>query len=192
MSYANVEDLLLYGPCEEQMGTEKEKWEEYARNRKDVYDRLTPQHVQHSMISEANWVLRSQYASCEPLGLEIHQGDICFMDFGQAYLNEMGYQHFGLVMALCQKKALVIPMTSNTVQYDSAYDPLQNPNGKMHLMRIGQIEGLNKPSVLFLNDMKFVNTARVIGVKASIPSDDALFRKIQQRMLQIMFAPEKS
>ena len=89
-------------------------------------------------------------------------------------------------MVLYREKALVVPMTSNAIQYKSAYDPKTNPHGSKHLLRIGKIPGMNKPSVLFLNDMKFVNTARVIDVKAHISTDSALFAIIQERLLKLM------
>lgn len=45
---------------------------------------------------------------------------------------------------------------------------------------------MKKPSVLFLNDMKFVNMARVIDVKAHLFTDSTLFAVIMERLLQIM------
>lgn len=162
-------------------------WRNYMRYRKDLYQALTPQNAQSSMISEANWVERSRYFSGEEMGIFVEPGDICYMDFGQQYLNEAGYQHFGLVMSICSKKALVIPMTSNPSTYAKAYDPIDNPQGKRNLMRIGKVEGLYKLSVLFLNDIRYVNTARVIDVKAHIPTDSQLFLTAQKRMMEIMF-----
>ena len=79
-------------------------------------------------------------------------------------------------------------MTSNPVQYRSAYDEKENPGGRTHLMRLGQLPGMAKPSVLFLNDMKYVNTARIIDIKAHLDTDRALFAKIRRRMLAIMFS----
>ena len=165
----------------------EDTWKNYIRYREDVYYPYVSDNIENNLISEANWMIRSQNISSEDLGLYLTVGDICFMDFGQAYLNEMAYQHFGIIMSICRKKALVIPMTSNPVQYANAYDAKENPNGKIHLMRLGDIKGLRYHSVLFLNDMKFVNTARVIEVKAHIDQDSTLFRKIQQRMMQVMF-----
>ena len=95
-----------------------------------------------------------------------------------------------MVLGIYNKKAMVIPMTSNEKTYARAYDPLENPNGKKHLMRIGLIRGLNRPSVLFLNDMKFVNTARVIEVKAHISHRSALFKSVERRTAEILFGHE--
>lgn len=165
-------------------------WNQYLRYRKDIYLPLVNENLNHNMISEANWHLRSQLFSAEEVGVQIAIGDICYIDFGQAYINEMGYQHFGLIMSMCRHKALVIPMTSNEAQYESAYDATKNPMGKIHLMRLGLVAGLVKPSVLFLNDMKYINTARVIDVKGHIDIHSSLFHQIQQRMLQMIFTKE--
>lgn len=113
------------------------KWLAYVKARKEVMMHVDEKNSDNYLVSDANWVLRSQYTSCEQLGVEVKEGDICFIDYGQAYINEIGFQHFGLIFSLYQKKAFVIPMTSNEVQYHSAYDLVENPNGKKHLMRLG-------------------------------------------------------
>lgn len=186
MNYKNVEVLLNADASDRY----RQEWQSYIRSRKEVYRNLVNEHLDSNMVSEANWILRSHYSSGEEMGLNIVPGDICYTDFGQAYLNETGYQHFGIVMAVCRRKALVIPMTSNPVQYAKAYDARENPAGRKHLMRLGKIEPMNRPSVLFLNDMKFINTARVIDVKAHLDVHSALFRRIQQRMLEVLFSRE--
>ncbi|MDD5881130.1 MAG: hypothetical protein PUG17_10025 [Stecheria intestinalis] len=162
-------------------------WKNYIQSRSEVYGTYFPACCEASMISEANWVLRNQYQSGEEIGVRIDPGDICYMDFGQAYLNEMGYQHFGLCMNICRRKAFIIPMTSNPVHYAEAYDEVRNPCGKIHLMQIGKPEGLNKPSVLYMNDARYINTARVIEVKAHIPTDSELFREIRMRFIHLFF-----
>ena len=167
-------------------------WRSYVRTRTDLYNAITPDLADSSMISETNWVERSGYFSGEEMGIFVKPGDICYMDFGQQYLNEAGYQHFGLVMSICSKKALVIPMTSNPSTCAKAYDPVENPNGKKNLMQIGKVKGLHKNSVLFLNDMRYVNTARVIDVKAHLSPASSLFRAVQQRMMDILFMNDES
>ncbi|MCR4949875.1 MAG: hypothetical protein K6A40_00980 [Solobacterium sp.] len=161
-------------------------WNDYIRSRTGVYEAFMPDQIPNNLISEANWMIRCRCRSSEDLGFTVQPGDICFLDYGQAYLNEAGYQHFGLVLALCMKKALIIPMTSNAATYQRAYDPKDNPNGKRHLMRLGDIEGLNKPSVLFLNDMKFINTARVIRITAHIPVSGTLFLQVKKRLRELI------
>lgn len=160
---------------------------DYMHERTDLYAKLLPGNLERSLLSETNWIIRSRYASGEDMGIKVVPGDICYMDFGQMYLNEMGFQHFGLAISICQKKALVIPMTSNIATYAKAYDEICNPSGKKNLMRIGLVKGLNKPSVLFLNDVRFVNTARVIDIKAHLDIDGEMYGKIRSRFLQIAF-----
>ena len=140
--------------------------------------------VKERLISECNYIERSKLKSCIKYGMIIKAGDICFIDFGKQYLSETGFLHFGLVLKMFNSKALVIPMTSNTEAYYSAYDKKSNPTGSSHLLRLGLVKGLNRYSVLFLNDVKYINTARIIDVKAHIDTDSVLFKKIYQRFLQ--------
>ena len=78
-------------------------------------------------------------------------------------------------------KAFVIPMSGNYNAYLQAYSR-QNPNGKQHLMQLGKIAGMRKPSVLFINDAKWINTARIIDVKAHLDKDSELFKDIKERV----------
>ena len=154
------------------------------------YESLPDKVLQSHLISEANWMMRKQYRSCDQLGVRVEVGDICYIDFGQAYLNEAGFQHFGLILNFFNGKAFVVPMTSNPSTYAQAYDEVKNPHGKLHLMRIGLIKGMNRESVLFLNDCKYINTARIIDVKARIPKNSALFKKIQERVMNCLNGSE--
>ena len=167
-----------------------ELWRSYIKYRADVYRVYAPDCVDSCIVSETNWLERGRSGCGEDVGIHVVPGDICYMDFGQQYLNEAGFQHFGLVLSLFSRKALVVPMTSNPATYAKAYDPVDNPGGRKHLMRIGRVEGLFKPSVLFLNDMKYVNTARVIDVKAHIPTDSPMFQTVKKRILSILFSGE--
>lgn len=164
-----------------------QEWENYTNQIYSQIQNLSVKEAAVRMISEQNWQDRSQMKSCEQIGITVEVGDICFIEFGRAFVYEAGYQHFGLVVSKCNGKALVIPMTSNTSTYEQAYDIELNPNGKKHLMKIGQIIGLHRPSVLFLNDAKYINTARIISIKAHIPQESELFKNILRRMLECMF-----
>ena len=160
----------------------------YMQLKAELYEGIIPKSLESAMLSEANWIGRGNCMCGEDVGIHVRVGDIVYMDYGQAYLNEMGYQHFGLVMTICEKKALVIPMTSNAKTYANAYDPKNNPYGKKNLFGLpGIIDGLCKQSVLFLNDMKFVNTARIIEVKAHIDVKSTIFRDVQLGVMRILF-----
>lgn len=164
-----------------------QEWENYTSQIASQIQSLSVKEAAVRMISEQNWQDRSQLKSCDQVGINAEIGDICFIEFGRAFVYEAGYQHFGLIVSKCNGKALVIPMTSNTNTYDQAYDSERNPNGKKHLMKIGQIIGLHRPSVLFLNDAKYINTARIISVKAHIPPNSELFKDVMRRMLECIF-----
>lgn len=163
------------------------QWQNYMQHMKGELNHLSVKEATARLISEQNWLDRSQMKSSETLGIKVEVGDICFIDFGKAFVYEAGYQHFGLVVSKCNGKAFVIPMTSNSISYSQAYDEVTCPQGKQHLMRIGLIIGLNKPSVLFLNDAKYINTARIIAKKAYIPPNDPLFKEVMRRLVQCLF-----
>ena len=141
------------------------------------------------LLSEYNYRIRSKLKSCRSFGLTVYAGDICYIDFGRAYVTEAGYQHFGLVITVSSGKALVVLMTSNPVNYSMAYDPDDNPNGLRHLMRLGRVEGMYKYSVLFLNDAKFINTARIIDMKSWLDPESEKFRQIVRRLFECMSMP---
>ena len=158
--------------------------EDYADEIKKEYGNMPSKLARDSLLSEYNYKMRSKLKSCRPLGMTIDAGDICYIDFGRAYLTEIGYQHFGLVLNVYYGKAFVVPMTSNAANYHQAYDRYSNPDGSHHLMRIGLIEGLTRYSVLFLNDAKFINTARIIEIKAHIDTDSEMFAEVRRRVVE--------
>lgn len=55
-----------------------------------------------------------------------------------------------------------------------------------HLMALGEVKGLSKSSVLFLNDAKWINTARIIDVKAHLNPKEALFQEIRRRIIELI------
>lgn len=158
------------------------QWKVYLQLKQREFSSLSEKQAHCHLVSEANWLERKAAKSCVQLGVKIKVGDICYIDFGPAYLNEAGFQHFGVILSFCNGKAFIVPMTSNPSTYHLAYDPIECPQGKRHLMRIGLIEGMKKESVLFLNDCKYINTARIIDVKATIPEDSDLFSEIVHRV----------
>lgn len=161
----------------------QEVLDQYVNETYGFYKVLTNKDVIAHMISEENYRERYQAKSCEELGVWVREGDICYIDFGSGYLNEAGFQHFGIVMKIVNSKAMVIPMTSNEKTYQEA----MKMNSKCHLMAIGKVKGMNKNSVLFLNDFKSINTARIIDVKAHIPTNSELFAQIRERAIAVLF-----
>lgn len=186
LSFKKIEEILK---CEQDNPMEELDipWKQYLESKKEVYEVLEPELRQSVMISEVNWILRHKLESSLPFGLYLHVGDIVYLDYGQAYTNEMGYQHFGIIWRIYEGKALVIPMTSNKKQYRDAYDEVEHPTGKRHLMRLGMIDGMNKPSVVYLNDFRFINMARVIRVVAQLDVNSVTFCKLNMRCMNMLF-----
>ncbi|MBE6115284.1 MAG: type II toxin-antitoxin system PemK/MazF family toxin [Erysipelotrichaceae bacterium] len=166
--YRNIESLI----------------EQHIDELRDEYYDMPLGVVRNTLISEYNYKSRGKLKSCRHFGLNITAGDICYIDFGRAYISEAGYQHFGVVLNVFNGKAFVIPMTSNSEAYRNAYDPENNPSGLKHLYRLGYVEGLYRESVLFLNDGKYINTARIIDVKGHIDVNSSRFRDIRKRFLE--------
>ena len=90
-----------------------EKWSHYIQLKKEIYDQYCPSVSKESLASEYKWLQRYGCRNGGDIGIHVVPGDLCFIDFGQNYFNEMGFRHFGLVVSICVQKALVIPMTSN-------------------------------------------------------------------------------
>ena len=48
------------------------------------------------------------------------------------------------------------------------------------------IEGLTKVSVLFINDSKWINTSRIIEIKAHIDVNGEIFKEVQKRIIEMI------
>ncbi len=137
------------------------------------------------ILSTHNYIERSHWKHHPFMNVSV--GDICFIDFGSAYQLEAGYQHFGLVVSLSYGKLFVIPMSSNPHVYEQAYDQKENPEGKSHLLRFKKSCGLNRNSSFFLNDAKFISSARVIDVLGHLDQYDDRFKEIQFQLFKTVF-----
>lgn len=163
----------------------KDLWHCYIEEKSMDYANLSVKEAIPRLVSEQNLRERRNAGSCGELGVDIRIGDICYIDFGEAYIAEIGYQHFGIIITMFHNKAFVVPMSGNHSAYMQAYSK-DNPKGKRHLMRLGKVKGMNKESVLFINDAKWINTARIIDVKAHLRKDSELFLAIKERAKQCL------
>lgn len=163
-------------------GGVQEQIDSYFCDQRHYYKQMEQKEQIRMLISEMNWQTRHSLPSCRAVGIKACIGDICFIDFGKAYRYETGFQHFGLILSMYHGKVFVVPMTSNAMTYALGYHPKENPQGKRHLLRIGQVVGLAKPSVLFVNDAKFINPARILDVKAHIDENSEAFQEIRRRI----------
>lgn len=136
------------------------------------------------MISKMEFCERKQYHSCYDVGVEIRVGDICYINFGLAQLYEIGYLHFGLILSIQNGKAFVVPISGNLNNYYNAWSE-ENKNGKKHLMRLRK-KCLNKLSVMYLNDTKWINTSRIIDVKGHINERSDEFINIKRRVKELI------
>lgn len=157
----------------------------YLKDKNDSLKSMDKRQLSRLLISKFNYEIRNEFKSSELLGFKVRVGDICYIDFGRAYISEAGYQHFGIIIGYCNSKALVVPMSSNHSMYKQSYCPINYPKGKRHLYRLPDLKGLHKKSVLFLNDIKYINTARVIEVKGHIHPNAKLFNDILMRIKSI-------
>ena len=48
------------------------------------------------------------------------------------------------------------------------------------------IEGMNKPSILYINDAKWINTARILDIKAHLDHKSQLFLDIKQNVREMI------
>lgn len=142
---------------------------------------LNTNEAKRQTLSGLNWLVRKDLRSSWDNDMNLKIGDICFIDFGKAYINEAGYQHFGLIVAITNYKIFVIPMSSNPQTIRKAPNVIHEGPSKRHLYYLGMLEGMNRPSVLFLNDAKFINSVRVIDVIAHLSPRDELFKDIMRQ-----------
>lgn len=188
MEIKKLYELLAQDSAQGALGDKiywNELWDHYVEEKSADYKGLDVKEGISRFISDQNLRMRRNAANCTQLGVDIRVGDICYIDFGEAYVSEIGYQHFGIILAFFHNKAFVVPMSGNHTAYEQAYSK-DNPNGKRHLMRLGKVEGMNKESVLFINDAKFINTARIIDVKAHLSRQSELFKEIKQRVIKCL------
>ncbi len=165
--YANQEELVSH----------------YIQEYKSFVKSLPDKLQRRECLSGLNRVKRIDYWSSRDLNMLTKPGDICFFEYGQAFLNEAGYQHFGLVISKFNHKAFVVPMTSNRTTIQKA----TQSHKANHLYYIGQLEGLDKKSVLFLNDSKFINTCRIISINAHLDPKSVMFQEISRLLKNIIF-----
>lgn len=148
-----------------------------------VYKRLNKLNIsqlQELNLSYYNYLDRSQL-ECSRIMPYIKIGSVVFCDFGDTYLHESAFLHMGLVLTIYREKAFIIPMTSKKeliVKYRKIVY-------KDHLYYIGKVGGLSKESVLFLNDGKFVNSARIIDIKGYLDINSLEFLKIKSFYRQL-------
>jgi hypothetical protein len=174
-----LQDLLAYQKRQDDQAKSKMILE-FARSYQTYLERLPMKVAYMECMSGLNRIKRSNPTYLVHAVEGINIGDVCFIDYGQAYRYEAGFQHFGIIMNIINNKVFVVPMTSNPETYSKA-NPL-NDHPLPQLYQLGIIEGLNKESVCFLHDAKFINRARIIKIQGHIDPTSHLYRQLKQRL----------
>lgn len=160
--------------------------EDYTENYKQYLESLSDDHLKRECISGRNRLTRMGIAKCVLSDESIQSGDICLFDFGQAYIQESGYSHLGIVISFFLTKILVAPLSSNAHAVASARNIKKQ--GKLHLYTVGKLPGLDKASVVFLNDCKYVSPSRIIDIKAHLDVESEMFQEIISIIQENMFS----
>ncbi len=128
-------------------------------------------------VSKLNYFRRKNALSCFEFNVFIRIGDICYIDYGLSYIHEIGYLHFGLIVSMNRDKVLVVPITGSNTK------TMRKIGGKdEHIVQLGRIQGMRKMCACYINDAKWINTARIIDVKSRISVYSEQFQNIKQRL----------
>ena len=175
LSFGKAKDNLLF----------KYYWNEYLKEQTQQVYELEICEAIDNLVSRVNYLERIDLKSNLETGVDICVGDICYIDFGETRLHEVGYQHMGLVLSIMNRKIFVVPFTGNQLKFVEAQS-IDNPIGKRHLIQIPKLKGLTKKSVAIINDAKWINSARVIDVKSHLHPESDLFQFIKQKVKDII------
>lgn len=128
-------------------------------------------------LSKLNYIRRKNAVNSLDFNVIIRVGDICFIDYGHSYQQEIGYMHFGLIVAQNRGKVLIVPITGSNTKTVHTFE-----EGNEHIVQLGKIEGMRKVCACYINDAKWLNSARIIDVKSHIPVDGELFKSIKNKI----------
>lgn len=140
------------------------------------------------LIGDTNWIKRNQFSKYMPkLGAppNVSIGQICVIDFGKTYKNELSYIHPALCVGKNDNKYLVIPMTSGKNWITECFHPKINPDAKKTSRQALQTEGFPKNCVLLLNDAKYISGGRILELREIIQEDT--LSDIQIQLAKVMF-----
>lgn len=98
-------------------------------------------------------------------------GKILRVDFGKTYLCENGFVHYAICIAENQGKYCVIPMTTANDEIKMAYHPQFRQTGEKRLYLLKKSDGNSKDAALYINDLKFISSGRIIKVGNKIADE---------------------
>lgn len=136
--------------------------------------RLNTEERTHYLISLYNYIHRKSLTGNE---IDIKEGCICCVDFGNAYIKEIGYQHLAMVIQVVADKAFVVPIISKKTKYKS---------NTQIILKKKKMKFLKNDSLLLLNDTKWINTSRIINIIGFINPESEFFHNIRSKIIQMI------
>lgn len=150
----------------------EEIWEEYQKQEKMQLKKLSTGEAMDYIKSHLNFFERKEEVIYR--NEEIKIGDICYIDYGINYKQECGYFHMGLIIDIKQYEYLILPMTSNVKAFEKAVFWK-----KSNLLPLPHVDHIEKNTTIFLNDARFINSARIIMKVSNIEKNSAEFKHIK-------------
>jgi hypothetical protein len=139
--------------------------------------------------SEGIWLKRSCFSKYIPKEKAIDKilvGQVCIIDYGKTYKNELSYVHYGLCIGKKEEKYFIVPMTTGKKWRNNCYHPKNNTKPSKKYRQALKDEGFSKDCVLMIHDTKFVSGGRIIGIDNLI-TDENILNEIQMQAFSVCF-----
>lgn len=146
----------------------KKELEKYLNNFREFMLNQSVYDMTSLLIAEQDWIKRH---SKQQVFSENLVGKILRVDFGKTYLCENGFVHYALCIAENQGKYCVIPMTTANDEIKMAYHPKFRQTGEKRLYLLKKSDGNSKDAALYINDLKFISSGRIIKVSNKIADE---------------------
>lgn len=159
----------------------KKELEKYLNNFREFMLNQSVYDMTSLLIAEQDWIKRH---SKQQLFSESLVGKIIRVDFGKTYLCENGFVHYAVCIAENQGKYCVIPMTTANDEIKMAYHPSFRPTGEKRLYLLKKTDGNSKDSALYINDLKFISSGRIIKVGGRI--SDVAYNNIVELVCEVV------
>lgn len=146
----------------------KKELEKYLNNFREFMLNQSVYDMTSLLIAEQDWLKRH---SKQQVFSENLVGKILRVDFGKTYLCENGFVHYAICIAENQGKYCVIPMTTANDEIKMAYHPQFRQTGEKRLYLLKKSDGISKDAALYINDLKFISSGRIIKVGNKIADE---------------------
>ena len=146
----------------------KKELEKYLNNFREFMLNQSVYDMTSLLIAEQDWLKRH---SKQQVFSENLVGKILRVDFGKTYLCENGFVHYAICIAENQGKYCVIPMTTANDEIKMAYHPQFRQTGEKRLYLLKKSDGNSKDAALYINDLKFISSGRIIKVGNKIADE---------------------